>query len=101
MPDQSPRNNMNKNDESLEKLAYFEVDGLEIETKCQGIVFVFSTLKRTEQVVGTLFTVDNDPFSLRIKTLDGRVVLFKTPVDIYPTLGLITHRNAVNISSGY
>ena len=83
----------------IEKLAYFEVEADVIEEKCKGITFVFTTLKRTDQIIGTLFAADGDPYALRIRELDGTEHKISTPVDVYPTMGLITYRNSYKINN--
>jgi hypothetical protein len=86
----------------VKKLAYFKVGADVIEEKCKGITFVFPCgLKNTEQMVGTLFCEDKDPLALRMRTLSGEIQKIKLPVDIYPSLGLITYRNANKIINSY
>lgn len=82
----------------VEKLAYFTVGADVIEEQCKDITFVFTTLKNTDQVIGTLFAKEGDPLALRIRTLNGDVHKISTPVDIYPSLGVITYRNSYKIT---
>jgi hypothetical protein len=82
----------------VEKLVYFTLGADEIEEKCKGITFVLTTLKNTDQVVGTLFAENGDPQALRIREISGQIHHLLVPVDIYPSLGLITYRNTVDIS---
>lgn len=86
----------------VKKLAYFKVGADEIEEKCKGITFVFCYgLKNTEQMVGTLFSEDGDSLALRMRSLSGEIHKIKLPVDIYPSLGLITYREANKIINLY
>lgn len=82
----------------IEKLSYFKVNANVIEAKCKGITFVFTTLNNTDQIIGTLFAKNNDPLALRIKELNGKVHSLLTPVDIYPSLGLITYAGNLIVS---
>lgn len=84
-----------------EKLAYFIVGADVIEEKCKGITFVFCILKKTDQCIGTLFAEDGDPLSLRMKTIDGEILSILNPVDIYPSLGLITYKDSYTVTNNF
>jgi hypothetical protein len=82
----------------VEKLQYFSIGADVIEEKCKDVTFVFNMLGKTKPLIGNLFSLDGDPLALRLRALDGEVYKVSCPVDVYPSLGVITHRNAYQIT---
>jgi hypothetical protein len=86
---------------TVEKLAYFKVGADVIEEKCKGITFVFTIFNNLDQFVGTLFAEDGDPLALRMKSSDVQIYSILTPVDIYPSLGLMTYKESYTITHSF